>query len=260
MFKKVKDFLKQGPWWRMILVNVGLAGLLTLFALFFSHTVLKMYTKHGESIEVPALSGMHIDEVKDELKGRKLKFRVEDSSNFVMNKPPLTVLSQYPEPGQLVKKKRVINVFLNPAKPPLTAVPDLREQSLKMATINLRNHGLEVGKVKYIAHWRRNVLEQKVDGKTLKPGTEIRKGSKVDLVLGSGLGEELTMLPDLAGLTVEQAQVSLGGNDLVVGTINVVGGVQVSDTMLAKVVDQKPNHYEGREVRIGSQVDLYIRE
>ena len=64
------------------------------------------------------------------------------------------------------------------------------------------------------------VLSQEVNGKTIQSGQAIRMGTHVDLLVGNGVGDEEFDVPDLEGLTLEEAEDVLKGYDLDLGVVN----------------------------------------
>jgi beta-lactam-binding protein with PASTA domain len=125
--------------------------------------------------------------------------------------------------------------------------------------------GLKLGDTTYRQDFARNaVLEQLFNKEPIKPGTQISIGSKIDFVLGSGIGDSAMNMPDVVGLTLAAAKSKLGLSGLSAGSIVAIG--EVSDSANAFVVRQNPAIYSEavagqktiNKVRQGSTVDLYI--
>jgi beta-lactam-binding protein with PASTA domain len=85
-------------------------------------------------------------------------------------------------------------------------------------------------------------------------------GSKITLVLGSGLGQDEFAVPDLVGLTYEQARALLEGNGLVIGAT--IFDRDVSDSANSYVYLQRPEKMtpDNRVIRIrqGQSVDIFL--
>src|SRR5699024_912234 len=154
-------------------------------------------TNHGETITVPNLQGMAFAEMDEHLTKRSLRYEVNDST-FTSEFPPLTVMKQYPKAGAQVKENRKSLLSLNATNPPLVKAPRLIDSSVKNAQLVLNSFGLELGEIEYKPDLAANaVLEQHYKGKPIEEGTQIPKGSKIDLVVGDGKGEQTFETPNL---------------------------------------------------------------
>ncbi|MGE0569116.1 MAG: PASTA domain-containing protein, partial [Bacteroidia bacterium] len=69
--------------------------------------------------------------------------------------------------------------------PPNMVMPKLIDRSERQAKLLIDSYGLKLGKVTTKnADCNGCVVEQYVEGKLIEPGQIIRKGSKIDLVIG----------------------------------------------------------------------------
>ena len=102
------------------------------------------------------------------------------------------------------------------------------------------------------------MLKQKVGGKTIEAGEYLPAGTKVDLVLGNGLSEVQVELPFLEGLTYEDAELVLQLNSLNIGLA--VFDASVTDSSKAVVYRQRPLAREGRLIKLGRPVDIFLKE
>ena len=216
------------------------------------------YTKHGESITVPDVRGKTYDEASRILQKSKLEFRISDSS-YVENKPPLAIIDQTPVANSKVKEYRTIYLTVNARSAPEVKMPDLKDASLKQATMILESYGMKIGQLVYKPDLAKNVvLDQQFEGHSIIPGTVIKKGSVIDLVLGDGLGETTVDVPNLIGLSLREARFVLEGSSLNLGAVvadNTVNG----DTLDAIVYRQIPEaDNPERKMNAGEGVDVFI--
>ncbi|HRH61578.1 MAG TPA: PASTA domain-containing protein, partial [Chitinophagaceae bacterium] len=210
-----------------------------LAVLFFS--LLGVITKHNENAKVPSVTGMSYDEAKKLLEQQGFTVKLQDSI-YVDTAAKLQVLRQNPDADDMVKEGRTIFLTINRAVPPLVEMPDLRGFSLKSAEMYLQNIGLKLGDTSFVPDIARNaVKEQNFNGKALMPGTKLPMGSAIDLVIGSGIGEEQMAVPDLIGLTVAQSRQLLSLSSIEIGAVIADGAV--SDTENAFVIRQSPEPY-----------------
>jgi beta-lactam-binding protein with PASTA domain len=199
---------------------------------------------------------MTLEEVKEFLGSRNLRFEVNDSS-FYLDKKPLSVLSQYPKPGTVVKEDRKIYLSINSQVPPEVKMPKLIDNSLKSAEMTLKSFGLQLGNISYRKDLAQNaILDQLINGKPVKAGTLVKKGTKIDLVVGDGLGETEFEIPDLIGMDRDDAEVLLMGQGLRIGVM--LYDESAASGSKGKVVRQIPAPGGEKKIRMGETIDLWI--
>lgn len=239
---------------RKNLIIALISGIVFLLLLFYS---LRFYTRHGESIEVPSLKDISIDEAVRKLEGQGFRYQVD--SVYQADKNPGLVIEQDPDAGTKVKSNRTLYLTIITKNAPEVQLPDLTEMALLEAISTLNNYGLKLGDTIYIPDIARDrVLDMKYGGQKINAGQPIPKGNKIDLVLGNGMGESEVYIPDLVGYTLDEAIFSLKGASLTLGTVRYMG--PVVDSTSAKVVSQTPEaDPEGEnKVSIGTPVNLAL--
>lgn len=240
--------------WKQFLLHLGLiiATGITILVLFF-YVYLPYKTNHGESITVPNLEGIVLEDLDEFLTERDLRFEVQADSGFTTEQPPLAVLTQTPKAGSQVKENRKIYVSLNAENPPEVKMPKLIDGSLKNAQMVLQSYGLNLGDITYEAHQFQNaVLEQRYDGKVIEAGSSVPKGSEIDLVVGNGLGNPFPA-PSVVSYTREEAEFIIVGSGLQVGSIT---EREVEDKEPGTIIQQYPA--AGESVRTGNTIDLWV--
>ncbi|MGB3850318.1 MAG: PASTA domain-containing protein [Tunicatimonas sp.] len=250
-----------------VLIHLGIILLLaTVGGLWFFYSYLPSTTHHNETVTVPDLEGIHLDNIDEFLTQRNLNYEVLTDSGFTDEYDPKTVLVQYPLAGAKVKENRKLFLTLNATNPPKVKMPALVDGSVKNAQLVLESYGLELGAIEYVPDLAQNaVLEQRRNGQAIAPGEMIAKGTRIDLLVGDGLGNTLLEVPDLVGLEMEEAEV------VVVGSGLKVGGTLFRDATLSDrdpkdqaqqqqdrlvIVKQRPA--AGDNIRIGEEVDLWL--
>jgi beta-lactam-binding protein with PASTA domain len=229
-------------------------GFIVVFALF-----VRWYTNHGESVAVPDVKELSFEEAKISLTDSHLKAEISDSL-FDNSKPGLSVLDQNPRPGSRVKTDRTIYLTVNAKAAPEIKMPDLKDVSLKQASLILQSYGLSVGKLTYKPDLAKDVvLGMTSEGKSVAPGSSVKKGSRIDLVLGDGLGQTQVEVPNITGLTLREAKVILDGSSLNLGAIVPDASVE-GDTLDAVIYRQAPdpNMIPVPLMNIGEGVDVFI--
>lgn len=240
-----------------LLINVSIViGILLLISVVYFYIYLPNITHHGESITVPDLEGMRVDELNDFLTKHDLRYAIDDSI-YSEDFPPLSVLRQFPKAGSKVKEGRVIYVSINRVSPPTLPLPDLTENvSLTAADLILKSNQLRRGRVYYKASPFLNyVLEMRFKGSIILPGTQIQKGAVIDLVVGDGKGPADFTVGNLVGDTYERALFKLMGWNLHLGKVQIPEGV---DTTGVEPFVFKQSPASGDSVRVGDPVNIWI--
>ena len=212
MFK----FLTSKPLWVNILAGIVL--LLLLLLLFLGS--LALLTQHGKTMKIPSVTGMAFDGRKRRCRRRVSRCRYRILPHIIDTMKPMQVVKQFPEADNLVKINRTIYLTINRSQAPFIQMPNLVSMSFRNAANVLRQYGLKMGDTIFKPDFARNsVLDQQYKGETIKPGASIQQGSKIMLVLGSGIGGQEFGVPDLTGLTYAQARARLDSMGLSIGCV-----------------------------------------
>lgn len=223
--------------------------------LYFFYSYLPSTTLHNQEINVPDVKGMKMEDAAVFLEKQNLQSVINDST-FNSTYPPLVILDQVPKPGLTVKQKRTIYLTINSKFPPLVKVPDLVDGSVRSAQIVLESYGLRVGNVTYLPDLAQNaVLEQQFRGRIIEPGKLIPRGSKIDLIIGNGLGEELIAVPLLVGYHIQEAEELLMGMGLNMGTLLYDS---TSTEPAGIILKQKPDTIDQRKIHAGEMIDFVL--
>jgi beta-lactam-binding protein with PASTA domain len=229
---------------------------ITLLILGFFYIYLPKTTNHGETLTVPDLEGMPFANVDEVLTERNMRYEVQADSSYSADYPPFTILKQYPAAGSKVKENRKISLSLNAANPPLVKMPRLEDGSVKNAQMVLESFGLVLGEIEYKPDLAQNaVLEQMHQGREIEEGTLIHKGSVIDLIVGDGLGNRILPVPDVAGMSLEDAEFLIIGSGLKLGSV--IHEFEEGH-LPGTIIRQLPP--AGESVRIGDVIDLWVVE
>lgn len=232
-----------------------ITALCLILALFLCvYFGLKIYTKHGDSMEVPIVKGKHISEAIKILEKASLEYDID--SIYQMDLKPGLVIEQDPDPKSYVKTGRTIYLTIITQVAPEVAFPNIIDKTFIEASAILKNQSLKVADTVYIADIARDVvLDVKFAGQTLQPGRMIAKGSQVTLVLGNGRGANEVEVPNLVGLSLEEARFALSGIGLNLGSVTFSGNGL--DSLSGKIISQQPDTTAGI-VSIGSAINVTL--
>ena len=249
------DFLRS----RLFLVHLLLSSSVAVLLLIGVYFWLDRFTKHGETVVVPELRNIPFSRIDGKLEGTMFNYEIADSSVFLLDKPPGTVIDQDPAPGQSVKVGRTIYVTVTRKIPPRVKIPHLTDVSKRQAEAILMSYGLRSGEVIYEPDVAKDVvLALRYKSRELRVGDEVPKGSSIDLVLGDGKGNTETGIPVLIGLTLDEARFVLEASGLVAGEVDFDESVR--DTTLARVFRQEPMPGDSTELLQGETVGLFLTQ
>jgi eukaryotic-like serine/threonine-protein kinase len=247
-------FITGKPLWANILLGIGV--LLVLFFIFLQS--LSWITRHDQTLAVPSVTGKSYDEAKKLLEGQGFDVEVQDT---VYNDTAalLSVVKQFPSADTKVKMNRTVYLTINRDAAPDIEMPKLVGQSFRSAQITLQQQKLKLEDTIYKNDFATDqVLEQLYKGQPIKEGTKIPMGSGIVLVVSRGTGTTELDVPDLFGMTLNEAKVILESNGLTLGTIQPTGadpnGYIYKQDPARLTISGNVNH-----IKQGQFIDLWIQ-
>ncbi len=238
---------------RRFLKHLAYSILLFIVIAWIAFTVVKMYTRHDQVALTPDYVGMSMNQVNSLESSKDFELVVVDSI-YDYTKKPGSVISQDPLPATKVKPGRAIYLSLVSYVPEKVSMPALIDLSLRRAKALLQTYGLKLGNIRIIPDMAENaVLKATVNNQVIKPGTPIRKGSVVDLIIGSGSGGGQPAIPFLIGKTRESAMSELTRLGFFVGNESFIDG---SDEEDALVYSQNPVYVYNKKTHSGTSFTL----
>jgi len=251
----LKNFLFS----KVFVKNLALAVALVVGMAMILLIWLNIYTRHGQARSVPDFYGLTMPEAAILAKKNKLKYEVIDSV-YTTAVPSGRVAEQNPSSGFKVKKRRRIMLTINAFNPEMVGVPDLVGLPKRQAIAMIQSAGLEAGQLRYIPDLSVDyVIKQLHNGKEVVEGDSIQKGSVIDLVLGKGLSNLRTPVPDLMGLKLEAAKNTILGASLnLVSFIYDTSITAGDDSLNAFVFKQIPEYKETSTLKLGDGIYLWL--
>ena len=243
---------RVGRYLKSLLTNgyfyVALAGLgvfCALSLLFVSKIALPAFTRHSSFVSVPDLTNLSYEEAARVLERNDLtpdrriaKFRPE--------LPRDVVVEQNPQVGSSVKPGRRVYLTVNSGTVPTVIVPNVIDLAIQEAKNRLTSAGLRVVETRPdpIPSPYRDTITRT----SPPPGATVDKGSEAILWYSEGMGSQYVDVPDLVGMTVNQAERALF--ELKLRSIAV-------DATAATDSVRRQSHAPGTRVREGFEVRLY---
>ena len=212
----VFNFLKSKFFW----INVGVAILsvivLTIIVLFS----LKFFTKHGEQVAVPDVTGLYVEEADVLLKKQDLSYQVVDSV-YVRDKLQGEILEQIPRAESNVKTGRIVYLTINSKSDKMIILPQVQNVSYRQARATLEAIGFVVSNIEYKpSEFPHLVMGIRVGQTPVRAGDRLRAGASVVLIVGSQTQGETAVAPDLIGFTQSAAEQLILQNNFVVGSVD----------------------------------------
>ena len=252
MFK----FITSRPLW----VNVSVAILLAALLVFFVLKTLGWVTQHGKYLTVPAVLGKKTEDAIKLLEKEGFDVQIQDSV-FTDTASRGVVLKQLPDGNATVKINRTVFLTVNRVVPPMIEMPKLEGQSLSFALDMLQRSHLQLEDTIFKPSFELgSVLEQQYKGVRIPEKAKLQWGSRITLVIGSGLGGQQMMVPSLLGMTFREAKAYLQESGLNLGAV--LPRSNVRDTANAFVYKQNPERFDEekkpRYIQSGQIMDVWI--
>lgn len=214
-----------------------------------AYLTLNYIVKGAGTQVVPDLSGKDVVSVLERLSSLDLNTKI-GGVQYNTDIPANHVISQDPGPGTEIKKGRSVRIVIS--KGPATAqIPNLRGLSVDQAGSLLEGNGLCRGKLSRI-HGS-PLSTGMVVAQSPLAGKKASRGACVDLLVNLGPRARAVIMPELAGLQLQNAVGLLESKNLTSGRIrNVYDRYKPPDV----VIGQQPA--AGRRVLLNTAVDLRI--
>lgn len=184
-FEEFFSFRKNISFWLNIVAMV-VVGIGVIFGVL---EWLDVYTRHGETVTVPNVREMTVEEAEKAFRQEGLVCVISDT-RYVKNLAAGIVLDMKPNAGEKVKEGRTIYLTINTREVPLRAVPDVADNSsFRQAEAKLQSVGFKLTEVQLIPGEKDWVYGVKYQDRELSAGEKVPVGAALTLIVGDGLGE-----------------------------------------------------------------------
>lgn len=236
-----------------------------IFLVFFGLTTgIKIYTHHGESLELRDFRGLSLEDAK--AKARQASFRiVVSSTQFDADKAPGIIIDQDPRPPARVKNSRNVYVVITTGQAPMVNLPDLvGRDELSVYTNALNAKGIKVAKIEYQFDRQleeNTVLFIKYNGRQysateLKTGIEVPKASKVTLIVSVRNTGDVP-IPDVLCKTYDEAEFIIN-NSSVKLILETDDNNSASRPVGYYVWKQEPAFHADSTMKSGGELKLFL--
>ncbi len=255
--------------WRFLsspifLRNFGAIVLVLLLFFFLSTRFLRIYTHHGESLQVPSYLGMDMRDAERRAQRQGFKLAVIDSF-FDSSQIPNTIYQQDPKPLQRAKRGRTIYVSKYRVTPDSVILP-----TLVSAGYNYTQYAIKLKRLDIKATVREKIFDskqeensilhfyhrgRKITDEMLRRGVKVPKGATLDFIITERITGAVP-IPDLICQRYDAATFLIEGSNLTLG--EVFGDVISREG--AYVYRQEPEYVPGMQMEIGQRVNIYLTD
>lgn len=181
---KISSFLTN-PIFKSLIFIIIISFILIAGVLFW----LNIYTKHNESISVPSIKRLQVEDAAGILKSHYLDYKVVDSL-YLKDGVPGSIIEQIPQEESKVKKGRTIFLIIQAKGQQLVSIPYLKDYSQRQAEAQLQARGFSRITIQEVpSQYKGLVISIEYNGQPLVPGQKIPKGAPLRMKVGSGIPE-----------------------------------------------------------------------
>ena len=172
--------------WNIYIKNFILMVIVFVAIVFGVLFGLDSYTKHNQTINVPSLKGLQIEEAAAILQSAGLSYEVVDSV-FERRGVPGSILEQIQKENSKVKEGRTIYLIVQAKSEPMVSIPDLTDYTQRQAEALLNALGFANIKVEEVSSEYRGLVQSiEFKGAPLSVGQKIPKGAVLCMKVGDG--------------------------------------------------------------------------
>lgn len=179
--ESVKKFFFKRALYTFISFAIAIILMIVLGLIF-----LKVYTHHGEYVNVPAIKGMDMKLATRLIKNSELGYELIDSV-YVEGAKPGSIVEVIPEENSKVKKNRVLYLKMQSFEPEIVAIPELINASSRSAEATLKSlkfSNIEMRKEPY--EFENVVIDILYNGKSIYPSGKVPKNADITILVGDG--------------------------------------------------------------------------
>ena len=229
------------------IVGLGLAFIFV--AGISAYLTLTLIIKSEDTVIVPDLEGKDVVYALEILTELELNTKVK-GSEYTGDIPKNHVVFQEPTPGAEIKKGRDVRIILSKG-PKKFAMPYLLGLSIQQTDIILEENDMCRGELSRTHHV--NIEKDAVIAQVPASGIVVSRKACADLLVSLGPRPKAFKMPNLAGLTLEDALQSIEDLNLMIGELK---SAYQDHKPRNTIVEQEP--VSGQRVVIGSTVRLLI--
>jgi len=200
----------------LIRIILSIIGMIVVFSIVAEYLVMPAYTRQNQNRIMIDIKNRNLDDALKILKSENYRYEVSDT--LYTNKFQLgTIVDQYPKPNTRVKSGRTVRLKI--AQPEKSvAIPNLIGQSRRSAELELNQMGLLIDTVytEYNPEYPNGTIAWQYP----KAGDRRKKGMGIQITVSKGMPPNFFQVPNLIGLSINQARDLIFKSRLKVGKIS----------------------------------------
>ena len=233
----------------LIRIILSIIGMIVIFSIIAEYLVMPAYTRQNQNRIMIDIKNRNLDDALKILKSENYRYEVSDT--LYTNKFQLgTIVDQYPKPNTRVKSGRTVRLKI--AQPEKSvAIPNLIGQSRRSAELELNQMGLLIDTVytEYNPEYPNGTIAWQYP----KAGDRRKKGMGIQITVSKGMPPNFFQVPNLIGLSINQAKDLIFKSRLKVGKISYH---QDQDLVPYTVLDQSIKN--GTVLDVTSTINLVV--
>ncbi len=234
-------------WKKVLIIFIVFIG----FILLFNSVIMPWYVRHDTLVKVPSVLGMQFEEAVKVLENAGLE-GLQGDVRYDESKPIGTILEQNPPSDQMVKDGRRIYLIVSGGET-LYDVPMLVGRTVRESKFMLAQRNLELQEIESrpSVQYPPGIIIAQVE----QPGTKLKKGTKIAVIVSTGMDAGDLKIPELVGKNLEEAKKIILQNKFSIGKIN----FQPSTTVpVNAVIDQYPK--ANTMAKENQRIDLFVNK
>jgi len=200
----------------LIRIVISIIGMIFIFSIIAEYLVMPVYTRQNQNRVMIDIKNRSLDDAIKVLKSENYRYEVSDT--LYTNKFQLgTIVDQYPQPNTRVKSGRTVRLKISQPEKSV-AIPNLIGQSRRSAELELNQMGLLIDTVytEYNPEYPNGTIAWQYP----KAGDRRKKGMGIQITVSNGMPPNFFQVPNLIGLSINQAKDLIFKSRLKVGKIS----------------------------------------
>ena len=200
----------------LIRIVISIFGMIFIFSIIAEYLVMPVYTRQNQNRVMIDIKNRSLDDAIKVLKSENYRYEVSDT--LYTNKFQLgTIVDQYPQPNTRVKSGRTVRLKISQPEKSV-AIPNLIGQSRRSAELELNQMGLLIDTVytEYNPEYPNGTIAWQYP----KAGDRRKKGMGIQITVSKGMPPNFFQVPNLIGLSINQAKDLIFKSRLKVGKIS----------------------------------------
>ena len=233
----------------LVRLILSIIVMIFIFSIVAEYLVMPVYTRQNQNKVMMDVINRNLNDAIKLLKSENYRHEVSDT--LYTNKFSLgTIIDQYPKPNTRVKSGRTVRLKIaHPEKS--VAIPNLIGQSRRSAELELNQMGLLIDTVytEYNPEYPNGTIAWQYP----KAGDRRKKGMGIQITVSKGMPPNFFQVPNLIGLSINQAKDLIFKSRLKVGKISYH---QDQDLVPYTVLDQSIK--DGTVLDVSATINLVV--